>query len=203
MKRARALTHTEDCQSIRASRPGIRQLGVVTFPEQSPHHPRPASFRFSPLAAFPHSVPTQRRYESPPERSRSSQRHLPVDGERGETRRGPISRGEGAEARADWPRRAAGPRPPGRGTRCDSSGPHWPRTGHGTGCTGLAGAARHGGKHRDAGRHRAERERLGRSRAGNQCRFRASTGHHAADYADYARSAHPPRVPRPRRDPGL
>lgn len=88
-----------------------------------------------------------------------------------------------------------GPRPPGRGTRCDSSGPHWPRTGHGTGCTGLAGAARHGGKHRDAGRHRAERERLGRSRAGNQCRFRASTGHHAADYADYARSAHPPRVP--------
>lgn len=31
-----------------------------------------------------------------------------MDGERGEARRGPISRGEGAEARADWPRRAAG-----------------------------------------------------------------------------------------------
>lgn len=40
----------EDCQSIRASRPGIRQLGVVTFPEQSPHHP---AVPLHPLPPFP------------------------------------------------------------------------------------------------------------------------------------------------------
>lgn len=62
--RARAFTHTgtgggrgtEDCQSIRASRPGIRQLGVVTFPEQSPHHPRPRVVPLQPLR-FPHAAP--------------------------------------------------------------------------------------------------------------------------------------------------
>lgn len=58
--RARSRTHrdrrgTEDCQSIRASRPGIRQLGVVTFPEQSPHHPRPRSASAPPLP--PHGAP--------------------------------------------------------------------------------------------------------------------------------------------------
>lgn len=110
-----------------------------------------------------------------------------------------MSRGERRLAEAGGRATPTG-RGTGLGTRSGSSGPHWPRTGHGTGSTGLAGAARHGGKHRDAGRHREERERLGRpgrSRAGNQCRFRASTGHHAPDYADYVRSAHPPRAPRP------
>lgn len=61
---------SEDCQSIRASRPGIRQLGVVTFPEQLPHHPRP-SFRFSPL-----------RNEHPPLRAVAAAFHPPRGAQR-------------------------------------------------------------------------------------------------------------------------
>lgn len=178
----------EDCQSIRASRPGIRQLGVVTFPEQSPHHPavplHPLPPRF-----HPHDSLTSHHQIQP----------TPSASGRG-TRRGPISLSRENGGARRLAERSCRDTPTGRGsgsgTWCGSSGPHWPRIGRGTGSTGLAGAARHGGKHRDAGRHREERERPGRSRAGNQCRFRASTGHHAADYGDY----NPPPRGRPRAD---
>lgn len=113
--RARSRTHrdrrgTEDCQSIRASRPGIRQLGVVTFPEQSPHHPRPRSASAPPHTAphpLPIPIPTLVRQSAPDPANAICQWTGNAAGRGGEAR--------SREASADWPRRAGGPRPPGGG----------------------------------------------------------------------------------------
>lgn len=104
--RARSRTHrdrrgTEDCQSIRASRPGIRQLGVVTFPEQSPHHPRPRSASAPPHTAphpLPIPIPTRRSLgralqiqPTPSASGRGTRRD--AEGRPGLARRAPIGRG--------------------------------------------------------------------------------------------------------------
>lgn len=95
-------------------------------------------------------------------------------------------------------------RPHAKRPRCAPTRAYWSSRSLGTGSASVAGAARTRQRHSRArkGRKRerdreteseGERKRmnLGRalrrecSRAGNQCRFRGSGGHHAADYADY------------------
>lgn len=172
----------------RIARPGIRQLGVVTFRSVPP---RPID-----RPCFPTTLgPLGRHGQMQP---------TPSGGSRQAGRRGSPRLLIHLGARY-WSARDPEERPLSGYPRCARARAYWSNPGHGTGSASVAGAAR---TRRRVPRRRVreerekenERERLrergknrnpGRalrrecSRAGNQCRFRGSGGHHAADYPDY------------------
>lgn len=133
--RTRVLTHRYrhrhargDCQSIRASRPGIRQLGVVTFPEQSPHHPGPRVVPLQPLRADLPPRSSTRSFSSPRATTRIKRHHVldpsnaicQTMGTRGANSISPMPKREkNSKATSklvlDWPSRAVQTRPPNRG----------------------------------------------------------------------------------------
>lgn len=182
------------------ARPGIRQLGVVTFrsgPTGSHHR---ALSRVRSTILIPHHVglPLQAQAMQPapsgglgdPEgaplfRFRSTS--VPAIGSCPTTKNAysrnardarRLARIGRTQATVPVPRASRGRRAPGGGTATLTA-------------SGEREGARVEDRIRDGGKER-ERERVpGRalcrecSRAGNQCRFRGSGGHHAADYTDY------------------
>lgn len=117
-----------DCQSIRASRPGIRQLGVVTFPEQSPHHPGPRVVPLQPLRADLPPRSSTRSFSSPRATTRIKRHHVldpsnaicQTTGTRGANSISPMPKREKNSKATlklvlDWPSRAVETRPLNRG----------------------------------------------------------------------------------------
>lgn len=117
-----------DCQSIRASRPGIRQLGVVTFPEQSPHHPGPRVVPLQPLRADLPPRSSTRSFSSPRATTRIKRHHVldpsnaicQTTGTRGANSISPMPKREKNSKATlklvlDWPSRAVQTRPLNRG----------------------------------------------------------------------------------------
>lgn len=117
-----------DCQSIRASRPGIRQLGVVTFPEQSPHHPGPRVVPLQPLRADLPPRSSTRSFSSPRATTRIKRHHVldpsnaicQTMGTRGANSISPMPKREKNSKATlklvlDWPSRAVQTRPLNRG----------------------------------------------------------------------------------------
>lgn len=190
----------------RFARPGIRQLGVVTF-RSVPPRPTTTTTTSTTATAFhrPSAFSTTSSHSPTSGDAASSIWRSQRTGRRGFPLRVSIHLVVRYWSTSDHEERPFSKRP-----RCTSARAYWSSPGHGTGFASVAGAARTRRWHRDAENEKREtenerkRKREGErkrengeppgralrrecSRAGNQCRFRGSGGHHAADYTDYNR----------------